>query len=110
MIAGISVSGLGLNSVIPRETSTRNGLPDSALKAAHASRTRLRKISWKFFFLTVKEDQEFITASAGNDVLAAETAVKNISDTSQGKIACRMSPRIIDFFKVIQISADNIAR
>ena len=60
------------------------------------------------FFLTVKEDQEFITASAGNDVLAAETAVKNISDTSQGKIACRMSPRIIDFFKVIQISSDNI--
>ena len=60
------------------------------------------------FFFTVKENKKFISASAGNNVLAAEAAVKNISDTSQGKITCRMSPRIVDFFKMIQISADKI--
>ena len=104
MIAEMSASGVGLNSMIPRETSTRNGLPDSALKTAHASWTRLRKISWNFF----SSHKKFISASAGNNVLAAEAAVKNISDTSQGKITCRMSPRIVDFFKMIQISADKI--
>lgn len=62
----------------------------------------------EFFFFTVKENKKFISASAGNNVLAAEAAVKNISDTSQGKITCRMSPRIVDFFKMIQISADKI--